>query len=422
MAKVAENIIKAAVKLPEKDRVRAVEQLLSSLEPEEEQDVDAAWAAEIERALGKKSSLIDSGKSLGKIGKLPIEIVTYQLFARCHEAFVNSAYTCVVMDEIQFIRNNESKAWKAAKQIRSDFFFGLSGTVIENRLDDLFSIMDVISPDYFGPKWKFSQKYQNLLAVSPKTLIFGGLKNVEQLREEIKDVVFGYDNLQLPPISHTFIKVGMDKEQQRQHDSYHAEAKKLLAKNMSQGLSYAEKMILQAFLLKARQACNSISLITKMASPPSAKLREITQLVMNQFAKGKKVVLFSQWTEMLDIVAVELKKRNLGYVFYTGRESEAARMLSIQRFINSANVQVFLASDSGGVGIDGLQKASHVVIHTELPWNPARLDQRSGRVHRLGQTNPVEVFYTYASNSIEEGMLATLQDKRNVREMALGVD
>ncbi len=111
----------------------------------------------------------------------------------------------------------------------------------------------------------------------------------------------------------------------------------------------------------------------------------------------------------------------IGHVFFTGRETERQRAKSLQTFANDSKVSVFLASDAGGVGVDGLQLVADVVIHTELPWNPARLDQRTGRVHRLGQSKPVQAFYYYAADSIEENMLQVLQGKRDVRTIALDV-
>lgn len=379
------------------------------------------WAKEVERALGLGSLLINTSKHLEKLGQYDVEIVTYQTFAKRYEEFQKHHYDLVIMDEIQFIRNDESKAWKAAKTLTSDYFFGLSGTVIENRLDDLYSIMDVISPGILGPKWKFCNQFQDVISVNRRVLVFGGIKNIEELHEKIKGKVFGYDKLTLPPITHTYKQVGMNALQRKEHDSHHKEAKKLLAKALSSGLSFKEKMWLQALLLKTRQACNAIDLIKKVKSSPSDKTKEIISDLKGLIAAGHKIVLFSQWTEYLDILAGELTSAGIGHVFFTGRETERQRAKSLQTFANDSKVSVFLASDAGGVGVDGLQLVADVVIHTELPWNPARLDQRTGRVHRLGQSKPVQAFYYYAADSIEENMLQVLQGKRDVRTIALDV-
>lgn len=377
------------------------------------------WQNEIKRALALPSFLVNDKKGLAQVGSHQIEIVTYQTFTKHCDVFTQKDYDIVVMDEIQFIRNSESKAWKAAKEINTKFFYGLSGTVIENRLDDLYSIMEIVSPGALGPKWRFSTDYQNLLSVGRKVIIFDGVKNLPLLHEKLKDRVFSYGDLQLPPITHTYVPVRLTGEQSESHDQFYGEAQKLLAKSMTSGLSYGEKMYLQAMLLKARQACNSITLITKKPSQLSSKLQEVCSIARASKATGKKVIFFSQWTEMLDLIADEFRALGAQYVFYTGRESEVQRDRSLERFTQDPNVLFFLASDSGGVGLDGLQKACDVVVHVEPPWNPARIDQRTGRVYRIGQVNPVSVFYLYGRDSIEQKMLDTLQKKRDIRTSTL---
>jgi SNF2 family DNA or RNA helicase len=281
--------------------------------------------------------------------------------------------------------------------------------------------MDVIAPGSLGPKWKFNDQFQNVISVNRKVLIFSGLKNIEQLHEKIKGRVFGYDKLQLPPIAHVYKSVSMSPAQKAQHDDYYDNAQRLLAKSLSSGLSHSEKMLLQSLLLKARQACNALDLLTKQPERPSVKTQEILSDVKQLIADGHKIVLFSQWTEYLDLLHREFAKLGIGCVFFTGRETERQRAKSLDSFANNSKINVFLASDAGGVGVDGLQMSADVVIHTELPWNPARLDQRTGRVHRLGQSKPVQAFYYYASGTIEEKMLQVLQGKRDIRTLSLDV-
>lgn len=377
------------------------------------------WAKEVDRALSVDSLLINNVDSLVKRDDYDVHIVTYQFFARHAEKFENANYDMAVMDEIQFIRNSESKAWAAAMTIKSEFFFGLSGTVIENSLSDLYAIMNVIAPGYLGPKWKFGTRFQNLVAVTKKSIIFSGVKNVSQLHEKLRGKVFGYNKLVLPKISHHYQAVMMSGDQTEYHDHYYGEAKKLLAKSLSQGLSFAERMVLQSYLLKARQACNTEELILKDKEVCSPKVESIIDAIKRYGSQNKKVVVFSQWTEFLSILARYLTDEEIGFVFFTGKESERQRQRSLSEFTNNPTIQVFLASDAGGVGLDGLQLASHVVMHTELPWNPARLDQRTGRVYRIGQTKPVDVLYFYTPNSIEEHILQVLQGKRDIRTITL---
>lgn len=379
------------------------------------------WQRELKRAVGVDSFCVDSAKKIEEIGKngTNVDITTYQLFSRHHEHFCSQNYDFVVQDEIQYVRNEESAIWRAASKLNSQFFYGLSGTIIENKLDDLYSILSVIDPDFLGPKWKFSTKYQEVLSISKKVLKFGGQKNVEELRAKIAPKVFGYIPPQkLQPIIDDFVPVDMSHSQRSVHDSNEAQAKILLAKSFTNGLSFAEKNMLQSYLLKQRQACTSETLITKEPSPPSPKLIKLKEIVDKEINNGKKIVIFSQWTESLDLI------KNLvclpdNYVFYTGRENEKKRSKNLEMFKTNKNVNLFLASDSGGVGVDGLQEVSNVVIHMEPPWNPAKIDQRNGRLHRIGQKEQVKVYYLYASSSIEEELLEILKTKREIRNSTL---
>lgn len=387
------------------------------------------WQKELKRALALDSTNIQNTKEVNsKVKPGPgIDIVSYQTFAKNADAFIDGKYDFLIMDEIQFIRNDESKVWKAMRKIRDTrYILGLSGTVIENRLDDLYSVMNIINPKLLGPKWKFSDKFQNLIAVNKNQITYAGIKNVEELREIIKDYVYGVGNVVLPGISHVQITCEMSSEQRSSHNSYYDQAQTLLAKSLSSGLNFNEKALLQAFLLKARQACNTVSLITKEPEDlksPSPKIAACMELIEQLcLVENEKVVFFSQWTEMLDIIKEFLDARGLKSVFYTGRESEKQRSHSLTSFQNDKDCKVFLATDSGGVGLDGLQMVSRYVIHFEQPWNPAKLDQRSGRVHRIGQTNPVTIYQFYSKDSIEEKILSLIEDKREIREMALYSD
>lgn len=381
------------------------------------------WKAEVKRALGMDSLCVDNVGHCKRMDEYDVHVVTYQFFARHVDEFAAKPYTLVIMDEIQNVRNDESKTWLAAKKLGSvEFFFGLSGTVIENRLEDLYAIMSVIAPGHLGPKWKFGTEFQNLVAVNRKGVVFGGVKNIEKLHAKLQGKVFGYDELALPSITHTHRDVTMTSAQWSSHDRNYGEAQKLLAKSLSSGLSYSEKMLLQSYLLKARQACNAMELITKTPSArPSPKVMAIVDDIRRFVVRGEKVVLFSQWTQFLDIIARELVVAKVGMVRFTGKETEKQRAKALADFNGKGDVMVFLSSDAGGVGLDGLQSASHVVMHTELPWNPARLDQRTGRVYRIGQTKPVEVLYYYVPGTIEEKILQVLEGKRDIRTLALSL-
>jgi SNF2 family DNA or RNA helicase len=375
------------------------------------------WGNEIKRTCGKEVFQIENQKHIEPSKDHDVNIVTYQFLTRHIDKFLKRKFDIVVVDEIQFIRNAKTKTWKAISKLKSDFFFGLSGTVIENRLDDLYSIMEIINPGVLGPKWKFDDKFQELKIKSRSKLVYGGVKNLQDLKELLKDNVFSYDQLNLPAIQHHYCFVGTDKYQLQIHDGYYEEAKKLIAKSLNGDIMPHERLLVQSLLLKARQASNTTELISKTHENPSKKIKEFLKLVKNTCINGgEKLVVFSDWVEMLQICARHVAhKYKLDFVFFTGKQSSKQRQAALEKFQTNNRCKIFFASDAGGLGLDGLQLASSKVVHLELPWNPAKLDQRSGRVHRLLQTNNVDIYHLVSKDTIEEHIHSLLQEKKNVR-------
>lgn len=380
------------------------------------------WISEIDRAIGLKSLWIDTEDRIKNvISSSGPFVATYQYVTRHIDEFKKLKFDIIVVDEIQFVKNNDTKTWKAIKNLQSEYFFGLSGTVIENRLDDLFSIMEIIDPNCLGPKWKFNYQFQNVLIHTSSKVIYTGVKNLDLLKEKLEKNVFFFNKLNLPHITHTRIETKMSAEQKASHEQNYQEAKLLIAKSLNQPLTFGEKAMLQAFLLKTRQSAQSIELITKQ--PPNQtpeKMKELEKLLKTIcFSNNEKVVVFSEWVEHLKIAERTAKNIGISGVFFTGLETATQRNNNVQTFKTDPNVKIFFSSDAGGVGLDGLQLVANNVIHLELPWNPSRLDQRTGRVHRFLQTKPVNAYYLISKDSIEEKIEALLDDKRETRNLTL---
>ncbi len=381
------------------------------------------WIREIKRATGLSSILVDKEDKIAGMstpGSGPY-VATYQYVTRHIDEFKKHNFDIIVVDEIQFVKNNDTKTWKAISQLKSEYFYGLSGTVIENRLDDLYSLMQIVNPLAVGPRWKFNHQYQNVLISTKTRVIYSGVKNLDLLKSRLENNVFFYNKLNLPQITHNRVEVTMTPEQKLSHDQNHNEAKLLIAKSLNQTLTFGERAMLQAYLLKTRQAAQSIELITKQPTPGlSNKMKEL-QTLLTSICKtnGEKVVVFSEWTEHLKIAKRMSDALGLGCVFFTGEESAQTRNNNVELFKTDPNIQVFYSSDAGGVGLDGLQLVATSVIHLELPWNPSRLDQRTGRVHRLLQTKPVTAYYIVCKDSIEEKIETLINDKRETRTTTL---
>lgn len=377
------------------------------------------WVNEIKRATNKNSTFVRKPEQIKDIPKFHgPAVATYQYVTRNIDEFKKHNYDVIVVDEIQFLKNGDTKVWKAINQLSSEYFYGLSGTVIENRMDDFYSIMEIIAPGVLGPQWKFNHTYQNVLAQTGTKVIYTGVKNLDLLKTKVSNRVFFYDNIVLPPISHNYIYVTCNPSEKASHDEWLEQAKILISKSMNTPLSQAEKIMVQAFLLKARQAANAKELLSKNKEPIANKVREALKIIRGVVGNGGKIVVFSQWIEYLNLVKRETDVFAKS-VSYTGAQDVKARDKAVKDFQNDSKIQIFFATDAGGVGLDGLQLVSNTVLHLELPWNPSKLDQRTGRVYRLQQTKPVNAYYLVSLNTIEISIENLLKSKRDIRTQTL---
>lgn len=385
------------------------------------------WQKEFKRTTGIDVFLINNEKDLIKYQENNYQIgaITYQLAAKEYvsSTLSETKYDMIILDEMQYVRNKETKAWAAISKLQSEFMLGLSGTFIENNLDDFYSIMSIISPKILGPLWKFREEFQNISNINSNVIHFRGVKNIELLREKIKCFVFSYNKLDLPKLNQFQHFITLNNQERQYHDYYMGEANRLLSKSMNQPLTHGEKMMLQAYLLKARQSTNTIQLIEKDAKKTfSSKLEKFINFTKEKcIDQDKKIVVFSAWTEMLDICNSWVKNKfpTVETVFFTGRETIKERDQAVKSFQENQNVKIFFASDAGGVGLDGLQKVSHVVLHTELAYNPAKMEQRAARLHRIGQTKEVEEHFLIGKDTVETKMLETLYEKTQLRMTVL---
>jgi len=387
------------------------------------------WANEIKIFVGSKSEIVHKAEELKPFSSKPTKdiqykIVNYELLLRNPDLAYNINTDIVILDEAQKIKNFRSKTGEIIRRIPNKFFFALTGTPIENRLDDLYSIMQLIDEDVFGPLWKFNFDFHS----QTETGRIDGCKHLDLLRERIKPVVFSKNRAeilsQLPPLTEETIYVPMSEAQSEREEFYRKEAAKLFAKASGKGLTRGEQQILAGYLLKARQACNSLMLCepdNPDATSDSPKLDELQTIVSDVcITEGKKLVVFSEWIEQLNIIAAMLKNIGIDYVMLHGGIPTKKRPDIIESFKTQNHKMVFLSTDAGGIGLN-LQFASYVV-HFDLPWNPAKLDQRTARTHRIGQKNNVYVYYLCAEEGIERGIKDVLVSKREVRTATLEAD
>jgi len=340
-------------------------------------------------------------------------VVNYELVLRDHEAIaLHLAPDLLVLDEAQRIKNWRTKTATAVKALQTRYAFVLSGTPLENRLDDLYSVMQVVDPRVLGPLWRFSIDFH----VSDERGKVLGYRNLSRLRRRLAPVMLRRDRKlvedQLPPRVEQRLDVPLTSAQRELHDQAMKAAAAIGEIAKRRPLTPSEEKRLLAALQQARMACNAAGLVDGKTEG-SPKLNELRKLLEELCVDGgSKVVIFSQWERMTQMARRVAEELGLGIVQLHGGVPTKKRGALIARFERDPERQVFLSTDAGGVGLN-LQVAS-VLINLDLPWNPAVLDQRIARVHRLGQQRTVQAILLVAANAYEERILATLGGKRQL--------
>lgn len=380
------------------------------------------WAQEIARCTGERAEIVSSGAPARRraleAGAV-YTILNYEQTWRELSTLRELHADVLILDEAQRARNFRTKTAATLRAIPSRFLFILTGTPVENRLDDLYSLLQLVDPTILGPLWRFNLDFH----VQNERGRISGYKRLSALRARVADVILRRRKdevaLQLPALMEQTRYTGMSREQAELESGYRADASRLLAIAERRPLSKQEQERLMMFLLKARQACNALELCDpgrkKRSSP---KLDELEALLTEIASEGaSKVLVFSEWVKMLELAAERVERIGLGYAMLHGSIPTDKRPALLDRFRDDPAVRVLLSTDAGGVGLN-LQAATYVV-HLDLPWNPARLDQRTARAHRLGQAHGVLVTYLCAESGIERGIEGTLDRKRAVRSAAL---
>jgi len=319
----------------------------------------------------------------------------------------------VILDEAQRIKNWSTRAARSVKKITAAYAIVLTGTPLEHRLEELVSIVQFVDRYRLGPTFRLLHNHQERDEFGKVT----GYRDLDKIGQSLEPVLLRRHKEQvleqLPERIDSIVFVPMT-DVQAQH---HEENKELVARivqkwRRNKFLSEADKQKLMIGLQNMRMSCDS-SYLLDPASDHGVKTTEAMTL-LGEFLERPdvKVVIFSQWLRMHELLEAQLKKKGCGYVLFHGGVPGSKRKDLIDRFRDDPSCKVFLSTDAGGVGLN-LQFAS-VVFNMDLPWNPAVLEQRIGRVHRLGQRQPVRVVNFVAKNTIEEGMLTVLSFKKSL--------
>lgn len=323
----------------------------------------------------------------------------------------------VILDEAQRIKNWTSQTAQAIKRLRSRYAFVLTGTPIENRIDELYSIVEFLDPTLFGALFRFNREYY-LLDEKGKP---EGYKNLKRLREKLRPILLRRRKNdvedELPDRSDTNRFVQLTESQKSDYSTAQESVRKLIHLARKRPLSREQHMSLMGKLGVMRMLCDTQFILDKRTRV-SPKLDELVTILDEALANPEtKVIIFSEWVGMLDLIREHLKAEKIGYAWHTGSVPQKKRRAEINAFKQDPHCRIFLCTESGGVGLN-LQNAS-LVINMDLPWNPAKLEQRIARAWRKGQTRPVQVINLIAEGTIEHGMLETLAHKQGLADGVL---
>ncbi len=322
----------------------------------------------------------------------------------------------IVLDEAQRIKNWNTKTAQAIKRLRSRYAFILTGTPIENRIDEIHSLMDFLNPSVLGPLFRFNRDFYELDERGRPS----GYRNLDQLHARIKPHMLrrrkAEVETELPERTDRNHFVPLSDEQKVRYEDHARIVTRLVNLAHRRPLTKQEQEKLQRELAMLRMICDTNYILDpdERACP---KLGELERILDECHQNDAKVIVFSEWERMLQLVRELCEKLGLGFAWHTGSVPQLRRRAEINAFKGDPHCRVFLSTDSGSTGLN-LQNAS-VVINCDLPWNPAKLEQRIARAWRKHQTRPVTVINLVAENTIEQRMLDTLANKQALADGVL---
>jgi superfamily II DNA or RNA helicase len=377
--------------------------------------VKSQWCAEIRRFSESSCDLVGGGaaeRARQYADETFFTVCNYEQVLRDILSIEQVKWDLIILDEGQRIKNWEAKTSRVMKGLRSPFALVLSGTPLENRLDELFSVAEFIDERQLGPAFHFFHRHR---VVDERGKVLG-YKNLDDLRRRLAPMLLRRTRQgvmgQLPPRTTEIVRITPTDEQQDLHGAHMRIVSSIVRKKF---ITEMDLLRLQKALLMCRMAANSTYLVNKEKPGFSSKLEKIGELLRDLSEEpDRKAIVFSEWTTMLDLIEPILAENGLDYVRLDGSVPQKKRQLLVNRFQRDAACRIFLTTNAGATGLN--LQAANTVINVDLPWNPAMLEQRIGRAHRMGQKRPVQVFVLVTEGTIEENLLTTLSAKH---EMAL---
>lgn len=345
-------------------------------------------------------------------------ITSYDLLRIDAEDFTRREFYCCALDEAQYVKNHATKTARAAKRVRARHRFALTGTPMENRLSELWSIFDFLMPGLLGSYMRFREHFE-------LDITGGDADAARRLRSLVAPFMLRRlkaDVLQdLPDKLESVVYVPMEAEQQRlyaAHEQQLRDALTLQKNNRNNKQFHERKVEVLAELTKLRQLCCDPRLLYENYAGHAAKLDAIAEIVESAMDAGEKTLVFSQFTSFLSLIAEVLDAHGVPYFTITGATPKKRRLDLVNAF-NDDDTPVFLVSlKAGGTGLN-LTGAS-VVVHADPWWNAAAQNQATDRAHRIGQTQVVSVHKVIAKDTVEERILHLQDAKTDLADQVIG--
>ena len=353
-------------------------------------------------------------KAVRTSGSRDILITSYDLLKRDLEAYDGISFYCQILDEAQFIKNHNTQAARAVKEITASCRFALTGTPVENRLSELHSIFDFLMPGFLYSYQRFRNDFEIPIVQEQDE------KAMEKLRAMIRPFVLRRlkkDVLtDLPDKLEENVFAAMEGKQRQLYDAHVKRMKLMLDKQTEEEFRNGKIEILSE-LTRLRQLCCNPALVYEGFDGTSAKTEMCLDLLQNAIEGGHKILLFSQFTSMLEVLQGKMKEAGISYYTLTGATPKEKRNLLVERF-NQDDTSVFCISlKAGGTGLN--LTSADIVIHYDPWWNLAVQNQATDRAHRIGQQNVVTVYKLIIKDTIEENIVKLQMKKKELADQIL---
>lgn len=383
------------------------------------------WYNEIQKFTPTLKELVISDdylerkRKIEEICKYQVIITSYDSLKRDIDLYENYCFKYVVADEAQYIKNNNTKNSKAIKTINAETKFALTGTPIENSLSELWSIFDFIMPGYLYKYKKFKELYETPIIKEQNEDVMNKLK--KQIEPFVLRRTKGEVLTELPDKTVTILNNEMSEEQYNIYMSYMAQARKEIMSQIDiNGFEKSQIKIL-SLLMRLRQICCHPKLFLREYEGESSKLNQCIEIIQDAVLGGHKILLFSSYTSMFEIIEEKLKNIGVKYLKLTGQTKVGERIELVDKFNTDENIKVFLISlKAGGTGLN--LTGADMVIHYDPWWNLSAENQATDRTYRIGQKRNVQVYKLITKNSIEEKIYELQQKKAKLIDNMLSTD